>query len=130
MWLTPDERKRVASSDEGTLVLWRWHTEVKNCVVNDCYTALGQRYTILSVRLMDRAMVRRTQPQSVRLKLWDEWPDGRENVWRIELMRGDHSDKPRFLQPAGRGGGDYTSNPKRAMRAEPEPLTAAQLEKL
>lgn len=60
----------------------------------------------------------------------DGWRGDPEPLWEIRVLAGDRTDRPRLLAPSGRRSGDYTNVPGRAMRDEPEAVSADDLERL
>jgi hypothetical protein len=56
--------------------------------------------------------------------------DAEQLVWVISFVKGDATDTPRLLaaRPGGPGG-DYTANPARAAKGEPEAVSASLQEK-
>lgn len=130
MRLTEAESKQLERESGSALVVWRFAHAVAGAEVGRCYSTRGMDYTILSVRLLTRQMVREKESQKMRLALWTLWIEqggDYDAVWRVEIARGDFSDKPRFMQPTGRRGGDYTHDPRRGMAGEAEALSAREL---
>jgi hypothetical protein len=131
MWLSADEARRLSSDGTGTLRLWRFAYRIANCEVGRSYLSGGVPYTVCDRTELTQEEVRKVCSQRERLELWERWKQPKNKrfkfVVEVIIVKGDLSELPRFMQPTGTPGGDYTTNARRAMRGEPEALSAHDL---
>ena len=122
MYLTVREKRGLlATAGKQRYTVWRFKEPV-NAELNKVYEADGHMYTIRTCSLLTQSDVRRHEKRDIWQRLMEQWPDGVERVRRYSIMLGDWTDEPIYLQPTGRGSGDYTRRYDRAMPREPEPV--------
>jgi hypothetical protein len=125
MRLKPEEREALNS--RGVVKLWRF-AEPTASEPRQRYTSDGAVYTVLDKKRLTASDVMRTQPQSTFQALRISWPEDATHVWLIAITLGDHTDRPRLMQPTGRKSGDYTDRPELAMQDEPEAVSERENE--
>lgn len=125
MRLTDEEVKLLKRN--APVKVWRYQ-EPTACEIRKKYVADGEVYTVLDKRELSPSDVLRTQGKAVYQELYRQQFDHYGFIWLVVIQLGDYTDKPRFLQPSGRRSGDYTEDPNRAMRGEPEAISAQENE--
>jgi len=130
-----EQEKQALKESGGKKPIKCWRYELpKACSTKHAYSTDGDVYTVLDVRTMTPADVMRTQGKGVYEALRVSWPESAAEIYMVVLLKGDWTDKPRFMQPTGRKSGDYTAEASRAMRdvagREPESLSETDLDRV